>query len=92
MKLLKDKLLLAGPGITQVTLLDLLENTGKKFKDGKGAFGKKASSKKGARVGRAKAPKKAVPGGTRRPSPPQGVPSPPRGGVLFRSILLKTVI
>lgn len=46
MKLLKDKLLVAGPTITEIELSTLLETTGKMFKDGKWAFGRKKNPKK----------------------------------------------
>lgn len=79
MKLLKDKLLVAGPGITQTDLLELLENTGKKFKDGKWAYNKKASFKKTRKSfpgrkskGGAKMLKDTTPGGTLQPLPRLG--------------------
>lgn len=79
MKLLKDKLLVAGPGITQTDLLELLDSTGKKFKDGKWAYNRKASSKKGRKSvpgrkskGGAKILKDTTPGGTRQPLSPLG--------------------
>lgn len=91
MKLLKDKLLVAGPAITEVELSTLLETTGKKFRDGKWAFGKnrgpkKASSQSGRRyvpVGKSKGAhieqagvlKDTVPRGIQQPLPP------PRGKV-----------
>lgn len=81
MKLLKDKLLSAGPRITQSDLLEMLETTGKKFRDGKWAFGKKAGFKKGRKPvpegkkksGRAKIRKVVASGSTRQLLPPQGV-------------------
>lgn len=81
MKLLKDRLLSAGPRITQSDLLEILETTGKKFKDGKWAFGKRASSKKGRKPapegkkksGRGKIRQVIASGSTRQLLPPQGV-------------------
>lgn len=95
MKLLKDKLLHAGPRITQIDLLLLLENTGKKFKDRKWNFVKKASAKKGrksvpegklngANTGRAKILGEAAPCVIQQPWPPRGEAS--------HSIVLRTAV
>lgn len=94
MKLLKDKLLHAGPRITQTDLLLLLENTGKKFRDGK-TFGKRRSSKKGhksvpkeklnrANTGRAKILEGATPCVIQQPWLPRGEAS--------HSIVLRTAV
>lgn len=95
MKLLKDKLLHVGPRITQTDLLLLLENTGKKFRDGKWSFGKKRSSKKG----RKSVPEEKLNGtNTRRAKILEGdtpraiqQPWPPRWQA-SRSIVLRTAV
>lgn len=64
MKLLKDKLLVAGPGITEVELSTLLETTGKMFRDGKRAFGKRIGPKKvGSKEASSQKARRFVPGG-----------------------------